>query len=87
MGLAESPGRAGGTAPVIVMGPDGSPASGRRLWDPCGVETARDPDPAPVFVVPLASLRLGMPPVTLDAECRARAQHSGSGTSHPRRIG
>jgi hypothetical protein len=86
MGLAEPPGRAaGGTAPVIVVGLDGSPASRRRLRDPCAVETERPPAPGPVFVVPpglwcrpLAS-RLGMPLVTLDAERRARAQHNGSG--------
>jgi hypothetical protein len=46
MGLAEPPGRAaGGAAPVIVVGLDGSPASGRRLRDPCAVETERDPAP------------------------------------------
>jgi hypothetical protein len=54
MDLAEPPGRAaGGTAPLIVVGLDGSPASGRRLRDPCAVETERPP--APVFVVPPAS--------------------------------
>lgn len=72
MGLAESPGRAaGGTAPVIVVGLDGSPASGRRLWDPCAVETERDPPPTPVFVVPLASLPARYAAGDLDAERRA----------------
>jgi hypothetical protein len=48
MGLAEPPGRAaGGTAPVIVVGLDGSPASGRRLRDPCAAETGRPPAPGP----------------------------------------
>jgi hypothetical protein len=88
MDLAEPPDRAaGGTAPVIVEGLDGSLASGRLLWDPCAVETERDPARGPVFVVPPLASRLGMPPVTLDAERRARAQHNGSGTSQPRRIG
>jgi len=88
MDLAEPPGRAaGGTAPMIVAGLDGLPASGRRLRDPCAVETERDPAPAAVFVVPPLASRLGMPPVTLDAERRARAQHHGSGTPHPCRIG
>ena len=46
MDLAEPPGRAaGGTAPMIVAGLDGLPASGRRLRDPCAVETERDPAP------------------------------------------
>jgi len=48
MDLAEPPGRAaGGTAPMIVTGLDGSPASGRRLRDPCAVETERDPARGP----------------------------------------
>jgi len=48
MDLAEPPDRAaGGTAPVIVVGLDGSPASGRRLRDPCAVETERDPARGP----------------------------------------
>jgi len=56
MGLAEPPGRAaGGTAPLIVVGLDDSQASGRRLRDPCAVETERPRPPAPVFVVPPAS--------------------------------
>jgi hypothetical protein len=45
------------------------------------VETERDrPRPQRLWCRPLAS-RLGMPPVTLDAERRARAQHNGSGTA------
>jgi hypothetical protein len=65
--VAEPPGRAaGGTAPVIVVGLDGSPASGRRLRDPCRRETERPP--APVFVVPPLASQLGMPPVTPSAE-------------------
>jgi len=48
MGLAEPPGRAaGGTAPLIVVRLDGSPASGRRLRDPYAVETERPPAPRP----------------------------------------
>ena len=53
-GLGGAPGQAaGGTAPLIVVGLDDSQASGRRLRDPCAVETERPP--APVFVVPPAS--------------------------------
>src|SRR6266516_8197324 len=53
-GLGGAPGRAaGGTAPVIVVGLDGSPASGRRLRDPC--RRRNRTAPAPVFVVPPAS--------------------------------
>jgi len=63
---------------MIVAGLDGLPASGRRLRDPCAVETERDPAPAAVFVVPPLASRRGMPPVT---------QHNGSRTSHPCRIG
>ena len=48
MDLAEPPDRAAaGTAPLIVVGLDGSPASGRRLRDPCAVETEPDPAPGP----------------------------------------
>jgi hypothetical protein len=86
MDLAEPPGRAaGGTAPLIVVGLDGSPASGRRLRDPCAVETERPP--APVFVVPPASQPARYAAGDLHAERRAAAQHNRSGTSHPRRIG
>jgi hypothetical protein len=49
-------------------------------WKPNG------PRPPCSWCRPLAS-QLGMPPVTLDAERRAAAQHNRSGTSHPRRIG
>src|SRR5947208_12821580 len=56
MGLAEPPGRAaGGTAPVIVVGLHGSPASSRRLRDPCAVETERDPAPGPSVCGAVAS--------------------------------
>ena len=86
MDLAEPPGRAaGGTAPMIVAGLDGSPAGACGIhapWKPNGTRP-----PAPVFVVPPLASRLGMPPATLDAERRARAQHHGSGTPHPCRIG
>jgi hypothetical protein len=61
---------------VIVVGLDGSPASGRRLRDPCRRETERPPAP-PVFVVPPLASQLGMPPVTLDAERERSTMEAG----------
>src|SRR5690242_10076226 len=78
MDLAQSLGRAaGGTAPVIAARLDGSPASGRRLRDPCAVETERDPPPTPVFVEPLASLTARYAAGTAEVERRASSGGNG----------
>jgi hypothetical protein len=72
MGLAEppGPGRWWHGARDRGVSLDGSPASGRRLRDPCALETERDP--APAFVVPPASQPARY--AAGDAGCRAPSE-------------
>jgi hypothetical protein len=95
MGLGEPPGRAaGGTAPVIVVGLDGSPASRRRLRDPCAVETERPPAPGPRpsvcgaarFVVPPASQPARYAAGDAGRRAPSKSAAQWKRTSHPRRI-
>jgi hypothetical protein len=86
MDLAEPPDRAaGGTAPMIVVGLDGSPASA------CGIHGPRKPNgprpPAPAFVVPPASQPARY--AAGDAGRRARSESAAQWKRdpHPCRIG